>query len=392
MLGHPGSDAREAFRRALALNPDLRPAWMHLGYMSLGQDTAGVGESIRNRIRLGGYPGASSHWNRLLYQLGRTDGVLDSSLALLADTVARLYARPPDGFITEFAPEVELLAGFPTAQIDLNRRVLRLGVDPERAAANLRGIALSWAARGAWDSALVMMDRYTAMGTDADAALQAYALAVLGTSFGGLDPKEAFKRRQAAGLTMAEMGAVPPDAKERLAWLDGILAFRRRDRKGLLAARAALAATHSPPAAFNHRSLAAFGRALDGDRADAGRELAAQEWQCANQPSCPLGNYDIAVHHLAAAQWLLEAGDTAQAARLLVWHEAWQGGSYWAGTEVLAGLAYLQRARIEEARGSTRLASEDYQQFLRRYDMPVPAQRHLVEEAKAALARMASEP
>jgi TolB-like protein/tetratricopeptide (TPR) repeat protein len=391
LLGDPGSDAREAFRRALALNPDLRPAWMHLGYMSLGQDTAGVGESIRNRIRLGGYPGASSHWNRLLYQLGTTDGVLDSSLTPLADTVARYYAGLRDGSL-EFAPEVELLAGFPAAQIDLNRRVLRLGVDPERAAANLRGIALSWGARGAWDSALAVMDRYTAMGTNADAALEAYALAVLGAWFGGLDSEEPLKRRQATGLTTAEMGAEPPGAKERLAWLDGILAFWRRDHRGLLTASAALEAMRSPRAAFNHRSLAAFERALGGDRADAGRELAAQEWQCANQPSCPLGNYDIAVHHLAAAQWLLEAGDTAQAARLLVWHEAWQGGSYWAGTEVLAGLAYLQRARIEESRGSTRLAGEDYQQFLRRYDMPMPAQRHLVDEAKTALVRMASEP
>jgi hypothetical protein len=46
------------------------------------------------------------------------------------------------------------------------------------------------------------------------------------------------------------------------------------------------------------------------------------------------------------------------------------------------------RARIEEAQGNTRSATEHYQQFLRRYDSPMPAQRHLVTEARGALARL----
>jgi hypothetical protein len=40
------------------------------------------------------------------------------------------------------------------------------------------------------------------------------------------------------------------------------------------------------------------------------------------------------------------------------------------------------RAQIEE-----QLARGYYQQFLRRYDRPVPSQVHLVKEAKAALAQ-----
>jgi hypothetical protein len=46
------------------------------------------------------------------------------------------------------------------------------------------------------------------------------------------------------------------------------------------------------------------------------------------------------------------------------------------------------RARVAEAQGNTRAAGDHYQQFLRRYDSPMPAQRHLVAEARAGLARV----
>jgi hypothetical protein len=58
---------------------------------------------------------------------------------------------------------------------------------------------------------------------------------------------------------------------------------------------------------------------------------------------------------------------------------------------VFASLAYLERARIEDARGNVPLAQEYYQEFLLRYDMPAPKQRHLVGEARAAVARLAGE-
>jgi hypothetical protein len=49
-------------------------------------------------------------------------------------------------------------------------------------------------------------------------------------------------------------------------------------------------------------------------------------------------------------------------------------------------------ARIEEARGQFDLAERDYHQFLVRYDMPTASHRHLVEEGRAALARLTSVP
>ena len=55
---------------------------------------------------------------------------------------------------------------------------------------------------------------------------------------------------------------------------------------------------------------------------------------------------------------------------------------------MLAPLAYYELAQIEDAQGLSDLARDHYQQFLRRYDMPVPALRHLVDEAKAALRRL----
>jgi hypothetical protein len=51
-------------------------------------------------------------------------------------------------------------------------------------------------------------------------------------------------------------------------------------------------------------------------------------------------------------------------------------------------LAYLMLAQIEDAQGKLGLARTHYEQFLRRYDSPLPAQQHLVDEAQVALARL----
>jgi hypothetical protein len=60
------------------------------------------------------------------------------------------------------------------------------------------------------------------------------------------------------------------------------------------------------------------------------------------------------------------------------------------GGGVFASLAYFERARIEEARGNAALALEYYREFLFRHDMPAPKQRHLVDEAREAVARLSS--
>jgi hypothetical protein len=122
--------------------------------------------------------------------------------------------------------------------------------------------------------------------------------------------------------------------------------------------------------------------------------MAELEWRCA--ASCDLDEEivtpKIAIDRIAAAGWLLEAGDTTGAARLLLWHQttvlaSWPGSFSYAVTP----LAYLMLARIEEGQENVRSALEHYNQFLRRYDSPVPKQRHLVEEARVAVARLAGQ-
>ena len=185
-------------------------------------------------------------------------------------------------------------------------------------------------------------------------------------------------------------GAWKTEALATLGWLDGMLAFSRRDRSALGTAREAVRRSGHSEAALVDRSLAAFDRALAGDPKAAAHQLASLEWHCAAFRDCREDHLpDIAVNRLAAATWLLEAGDSAQAARLLLWHEAGGGGWEWSFTYATTALAYLMLARIEEARGDARLAITHYRQFLRRYDMPMPGQRHLVDEAQSALERLA---
>jgi hypothetical protein len=109
-----------------------------------------------------------------------------------------------------------------------------------------------------------------------------------------------------------------------------------------------------------------------------------------NRGVCGAARFSIPVQRLAAGTWLLEAGDTAQAARLLTWHEAAVGAWTASFSYAVTPLAYLTLARIEEAQGQANPAREHYQQFLRRYDSAMPGQRHLVQEAEAALARLSA--
>ena len=136
------------------------------------------------------------------------------------------------------------------------------------------------------------------------------------------------------------------------------------------------------------QTLAAFDRYLAGDTRQAGRALAALEWQQAEEyyPN-NFSRILMPVSRLAASEWLLASGDTAGSARLLTWVEA-DGGPGGVGKDLLKGLAGLQRARIEDARGHPALARAHYRRFLTRYDMPMPAHRHLVEEASEAMRRL----
>ena len=307
-----------------------------------------------------------------------------------------MVSSGPDDFNVRIDPILLLGLGFPNAQIELNRRAVGTGRASRGTSAALRAAnAWAWAARGRWDSALTTMgavarNESDVPGTGPAFVVQDYGLAVVGALLGATAPESADVRRP---RVVAYVDALRNDTfaqftGARLAWLDGVLGFARRDRRAVQAARKALAGNRWSQADLAARSLAAFDRGLGGDRKGAGRDLAKLEEHCVLHEGCSSLIPDIAIQRFVAAEWLAEAGDTGQARRLLRWQDApWLDWSWTLGY-ALGGPTFLARARIEEARGDTAQARECYRQFLRRFDRAMPTQEHLVKEAEQALARL----
>jgi hypothetical protein len=280
------------------------------------------------------------------------------------------------------------LCGAPRTQIEINRRALRLGVNPVNVPLFKRAIAMTWLERGAWDSALVAMEGLTA-GADADPtwSLEAYEIAGLGEWLGALDSSRAVKARpvalQAIGLMRREDRVAGAAVTQ---WVDGLRAIARGDKVGLASARVTLGAD-SAGMAYG-RSLASFALALDGHVREAGQSLAALEWHRAEhqQVDPPL----LFVNRLAASRWLAAAGDLDQAARLLTWVDALIEPIY-EGAPLSLTLTYLLRAEIENARGRVDPAKQYYARFLEVYDTPGPRQSKLIAHAKASLAKLQSQ-
>jgi tetratricopeptide (TPR) repeat protein len=405
ILGHDWRETQSVFNHAIVLNPRLRPALQHMWQNSFGKDPLESGR-VLSRLREIWRPDTSPDpWHshvRLLVRVMQTvsdaGGVTDSASRAMVDSLARELAgrfkRDPDeSEVAAWSPFLQ--TGYPAAQIELNRRILKLGLEGTPAAAQLRGIAWAWAARGEWDSAFATMHealRLVPRTTNHEelTPLDDYGLAVLGGWLGAVGSREAEARRPAAwaGVQRLESGDQKAFSLWMLAWLDGLSAFTRGDKPALHRARKDAGRSGNPSGGSLDRSLAAFDRALSGDRATAGRELASTQW-CIVTTSCAYRIMpNIATDRLAAATWLLEAGDTAQAVRLLVWYESLQGGWDASYSHVTTALAYLLRARIEEAQGDAGSARTHYAYFLRRYDAPIPSQRHLVDEAQTALERL----
>jgi tRNA A-37 threonylcarbamoyl transferase component Bud32/TolB-like protein len=413
VVGYDWSESLDAFRRVVALNPNLVPAWEHIGDVATGRDRAEASRALRRLVELGYPPGggqpASERFVRLVDGIDSAEGVIPVDLDTLADTVAQFTAFSGDEALAINSPLAFLQRGFPVAQLEINRRRLALKhLRTPVLAANLAGSAWSWAARGQWDSALVIMDqavtayqgslvygslRYTLL------PVENYALAVLGAWLAKVDPSEADRRRVGAitaveGLTDEGNGprTLVRDARGKLAWLDGLLGFARNDRRAIQAARAEAARSRYFRSDLIDRSLAAFDEALAGDHRSAGRELARLEEECTRDENCSSVTPHIAVQRMMAADWLREAGDVEAARRLLRWQDGPSLGWPWTFNDGVSGPAFLMRARIEETSGTPRLAREYYRQFLRRYDRPMPAQRHLVDEAQVALAGLRPDP
>jgi hypothetical protein len=176
--------------------------------------------------------------------------------------------------------------------------------------------------------------------------------------------------------------------RAEFAWVDGLVAATRRDAAALTRAREALRQTRGPGVGLLDSSLAAFAADLAGDRPRAIELLLALEndhYRFSERHAFLTG-----VNRLTASQWLSATGEATKASRLLTWHEAiGNPGSHSShANALLASFAYLARARIMEAQGQRDAARAHYERFLSNYDAPVQAHRGLVEEARAALARI----
>ena len=389
LLGHSRAEARAGFERALELNADLIPVHEHLMLLALqDRDTIASARGLRELARLGAGPGltADGYGNRILqFRFLSAIEWGDSALTrVLADSIAR---DPEPLAVLDGSFYDAYRYGFPGEQIRVSAQVVRSRVSTARRATHGRLLAFSWAQRGAWDSALVAMDRLVTSEIDSAAALESYGLAVVGSWLGAVDQGQADARRKAA-VTLARTDDAD---RAEVAWLDGLAAAGQRDRRALAEARAALRATGGPSVNALDRSLAAFDATLAGATGAAGTAMANLEWQEAalSAPDFTRHPYTIAVDRLAAARWLAASGNADQALRLLTWVD----GPYFIHPSavyslMLTGLVDLERGRIEEQRGRFSAARNYYSEFLRRYDRPVIGHRRLVEEAKTAMVRL----
>jgi len=400
--GHDWSESLEAFRRVVALNPNLVPAWDHIFDLTNGRDSAEAARAYAKLTELGwlaSRPAGAQLLMRLQFRVGNAGGALPPDLVPLADSAAEVVVspRPPDERPRAEEFEPIFLLQFPAAQYELNRRALATGRAAKPLGTALRAAnAWTWAARGRWDSALATM-RLAASESDIPRvtpfAFQEYGLAVTGALLGATAPPVADQRRP---RVLAYLGALTDGeysrfSRVRLAWLDGVLGFARGDRLAIESARKVAAGSqweNRSQLDLVLRSLAAFERALKGDRKGAGRELAALEEYCIVHEDCSSLIPDTGVQRLFAAQWLGESGEVDRARLLLRWQDAAWGGWPWMLDEALGAPTFLLRARLEDRRGDTVHAREYYQRFLRRYDQPMPSQMRVVEAAQAALARL----
>jgi tRNA A-37 threonylcarbamoyl transferase component Bud32/TolB-like protein/tetratricopeptide (TPR) repeat protein len=388
-LGTTLDDSRAALERTVALNPRFAPAWEHLSWTVTSQgDTAEVARTVRALASF-----ATAKGFRINPSLMGLYTAVNSVLANGGDWPPALLRRDAQFVIDTHSAEPNdylgiafLVAGFPRAQVQFNDAILALR--PNRALQTVMwlGKGFAYAARGDWDSSGVAMDHWRRLVVDSTASLSVYGLAVAGASLGSVATRQAATWRPVQLPTW-------PEGRAELAWLDGILAHLDRDAAALARARRQVQESGSLYTDLLERSLAAFAADLDGDPRAAGRALATLEWESAEH----IRHFGYGRHHpffnsmnrLAATGWLLAAGDSAQAARLLRWHEAvfWELHRYlYPANLVFAAPALFERARIEEAAGDTSAALIDYRAFVERYDLARGAWAARVEQTTRKLA------
>ena len=386
LLGQGRREARVALERTIALNPDLTAAWDHLLWMGiLDRDTGTTRRALRANARVhidSLWLDAGSNYFTTL-RLAAYEVIAPDSARALTDSLLGAIPVPAGSWGDEVYSNLAGF-GFPRAQVAYSRRALRRPLTPAGVAGHETILAYAWAARGAWDSALVAADSADAHQNTPETRRLRYSLAVAAAWLGALDPKEAVRRRSRAAAGSGEYTA-------ETAWLDGILAHAQNDPGGIDRARAAVRVTGADSAADLDRSLAAFATHARGDRARAAMDLATLERERA-QLGRNTNRYPLlaSIDRLAAGRWLAASGDTTSALSLLRWNETVLAPHFRWMTENLpfTGLALLEQGRLQDAQGDSVEARRAYRRFVEWYDMPSARLRHLVDEAEASLERL----
>jgi hypothetical protein len=176
-------------------------------------------------------------------------------------------------------------------------------------------------------------------------------------------------------------------AKTAGLWVAGLNGLLRGDSTAVREAMAALRADTSARASYVMRSLRGLSLGFGGNHAAAAESLYAIEGPDRGVP----GRDEAAspLDRLIAARWLEDAHKPAMADSLLVFTNS----SYFTRTSpppyaCILMLAQLERSRIAETLGRNKEAVRYAQRFVAMYDMPPPAHRPLVAEARERVARL----
>jgi TolB-like protein len=390
--GHPLDDARDALERVLSLNPRFTAAWDHLQWVAIRQrDSAVARRAGQEAALLAGDATRAEDESRFM----RADAFRAHSIMpeLISRSIDLILILPPglQQIVLRGGP---LADGFPGLQIEMNRAVRARSPPPGLTPVLWEGEALAWAARGAWDSAMVAAARWAALPTG-DGTLGAYRLAVAGAMLGAVPPAEARSRRPVA---RSDSGNGAGHRPWELAWLDGVLAYVDGSADRIAAARRALDLEPpvSPLDRAHHpllgRSLEALHLDATGDREGAAREMVALETDIADRYLMHgLDDHPLlsTVNRLMAVRWLRALGRDADAARLLTWHEAITYGievQTW--NRAIGTIALVDRAEIAERTGEAQRALRDYTRLLEGYDMADPAMEPVLERARAGVVRL----
>jgi tetratricopeptide (TPR) repeat protein/TolB-like protein len=401
-LGETQDEARSAIERAVALNPTSSTLWQHLFWMALAdRDTAVTRQAIEELAELGADSASIAatgldrlRFDRYLHKLAVSG---DRPAAAAIDSLAQQIVGYEGPLNLEQIGGEALVYGFPRGETALEEHLLSLPIPASARRGALRSIAQALAGRGAWDSALVVLEEYVPLADGPGPLQVAYRLAAIGRWLGALDDRAGTEWREALAR---QEGGLDLAARAEIAWLDGVAASPDAGSAGPGEAGARLRslADSVPPGSVDSvtvsllsRSLEALSLGADG-RTDAAadamlaleRERAESAWF---RRTGDLHPYLTAVNRLAAADWLLENDRPGEAAALLRWHESVQFPAWRAARAdaTLRGLIRLHRARVADALGREGAAREQRVRALEELDLSTGTLQARVDSARAAL-------